>query len=129
MALGAITLRAVQGMGTSAPVQTGRATQRPCTSLLAEPPAIRHIAKAHSMSGRGGRGRGGEAANGAGGRGGRGGRGGGRLRAGERPVTESCRIGITEQLQAFQESSATGEGACVCAPGAPKLATTCTCAN
>lgn len=81
------------------------------------------------MSGRGGRGRGGEPANGAGGRGGRGGRGGGRLRPGERPVTESCRIGITEQLQAFQESSATGERPCVCALGAPALATTCTCAN
>ncbi|KAL4451226.1 hypothetical protein ABPG77_009298 [Micractinium sp. CCAP 211/92] len=36
--------------------------------------------------------------------GGRGGRGGGRLRPGQRPVAETVRLSITEQLEAFQQS-------------------------
>ena len=43
------------------------------------------------------------------GREGAGGRGGGRLRPGQRPVTESTRLSITEQLELFQRSDATGE--------------------
>ncbi|KAL4422956.1 hypothetical protein ABPG75_009153 [Micractinium tetrahymenae] len=50
------------------------------------------------MSGRGrSGGRGGDGA-------GRGGRGGGRLRPGQRPVAETTRLSITEQLEAFQQS-------------------------
>ena len=105
--------------------QTACTIHPPASGRRRGGPAAIHLEAAQSgasaaMSGRGWRG--GRAEGRGGGRGdgrggwppsGGGGRGGGRLRPGQRPVAETMRLTIAEQLELFQRSDEQGEQCCV----------------